>query len=744
MSLFKKLVLASLLFPLFFLLLSFLPHQKVNAVNVPITIRATSFNDLDGDAIWDKGNQNSAGTEACLSPISVQSVHSGKTTTKDTTCSGNGEIKFETNDSSIISVIKTPGSSKYTITGMWLKDDDHRNGTSIKNVTALSVKGNANVYFGIKEKPKPEYSIVLKSFIDSNKNGRFDSGEACRASAKFSIKNVTTGVTKDTFLSRCPPSTAAIYTSTDEQSRVSVTPPDGFLVTGFDVTENNIRKDPILNQSSVVVRRTATVNVGLKAKDNNNPPPDNKKDCTNTPGVTIKPSQQVGKKGSSQDYTVTVFNRDKKDCDANNKFGIKVDIPNNWKKDLVKNELQVNGQDNKSTKLTIKSPQNGVKAGDIQKFTVSVQRKSGGKTVQTFARYKIAEDSGGGGGGGGGDDILPSNTPPPDNNGECERKINLGVTANKEWAKPGGQIVYTVKVKNEDQGKCDKRNLNLQRLLPNDKWKGTWDPKNEFDLAKGVEKTFKLTVKSPENVSIGTKKIKINLRSKDNKVIETKEVDFVVANVEPTPTEPIDEIIAQLNITIGADGLGTTKRIPLGGNKNPEPDFTNLDVLLYNTTYNISALSVNTTFNYDPEKEKLVGSVGIPFGFKNGDYNLYITGPRYKVSQLPGSFTFSGADKTIENANFYLIAGDINKVAESNNNIDINDYNVMLSCSIYSQDTTACDQDPNYIDYSDLNYDGLVNEDDFTLWLKEVANQEGAPLPTPVDEEEQPQPAEEE
>lgn len=593
---------------------------------------------------------------------------------------------------------------------------------------------------------------------DANDNAKQDSSDPCFKNVIQLKKNTTTLAQYTNSASNC----AKNYKFSEEQFNLALVKPtrDISYIHVVDGDGTKTWKANQLSGSNIGVKATsngnAAVYYGLKKETNNNPPgnnnpPDNKKDCTNAPGLNIKPVQQVGKKGSTQEFSITVKNNDKANCDASDKFSLKIvgDIPANWTAKLADDELQIAGQKNKPTKLNVKSPQ-GAKEGEIKIFHVQVQRKTGGQKVTGLAKYKVQDSNDNGGGGG--DGIQPSN--PPDNNGECKRKIDLSATANKEWVKPGEQIVYTVKVKNEDTGKCTERDLNLQRLLPGDNWSGTWDPKNEFKLAKGVTKSFKLTVKSPQNAAKATKKIKINLRNKDNKVIATTEVDFVVSNVEPTPTptEPIptDQQMVNLNIIIGADGIGTTKRIPIGGNKNPDPDFANLDVFLYYAAVsdklnNSLAYQTNLTFNYNPEIEKLEGTVTLPFDFPNGAYNLYATGPRYKISQLPGSITFSGTDKKIGNENFYLIAGDINKVAESNNNIDMNDYNVMLSCSIYSQDSGACDQDPNYQDYSDLNYDGIVNEDDFTLWLKEVGNQEGAPLPTPIDEDQpEPVPVEEE
>ena len=314
-------------------------------------------------------------------------------------------------------------------------------------------------------------------------------------------------------------------------------------------------------------------------------------------------------------------------------------------------------------------------------------------------------------------------------------------------------------ITNNDVGPCTKKSFSLKAKLPTSAWRSIF-AKESFDLAKGAQATIDVVITAPSDATPGNNKITLNLKNASNQIANTKDVIYVVSSPTPiscggiaglkcpsgytcqyqnNPPNPDESGIcvitsprgANLNITIGADGLGTTKRIPIGGNKNPDPDSTNLDVFLYNASDNTRAFEVNTTFTYnpDPEKEKLTGTVTLPSGFPNGIYNLYVIGPQYKLAQLPGSITLDGGDKTVENDNFNLIAGDVNKEGESYNNIDIMDYNLLLSCSIYSQDSKACDKNSNYKEYSDLNYDGIVNEDDFTLWLKEVGNQEGAQLP---------------
>ena len=119
------------------------------------------------------------------------------------------------------------------------------------------------------------------------------------------------------------------------------------------------------------------------------------------------------------------------------------------------------------------------------------------------------------------------------------------------------------------------------------------------------------------------------------------------------------------------------------------------------------------------------------FQTKNSDtYNLYLGGSRYLTRQYPGSITVTtGHAVTLNNNNFYLITGDINKTGDSLNQINYLDYQVLISCSIYSADQGACNQKDNYKKLSDLNADGVVDLFDMNLWVIEVGNQEGVIIP---------------
>ena len=185
-----------------------------------------------------------------------------------------------------------------------------------------------------------------------------------------------------------------------------------------------------------------------------------------------------------------------------------------------------------------------------------------------------------------------------------------------------------------------------------------------------------------------------------------------------------------VNVVLGIDGIGKTPRITIGGNQNPINENKNLTLSLYSAETNTLTEGWDAwTFTYNPTSQKFENQLALSDSFPTGVYNAYVEGPGFLRARLPGSVTIvKGQTTNINSDNFYVITGNINDTDTSENTIDILDYTVIVSCSIYSQDTSLCDQDPNYATYSDLNDDGRVDEDDLTLFLKEFGNQ-GALLP---------------
>lgn len=140
--------------------------------------------------------------------------------------------------------------------------------------------------------------------------------------------------------------------------------------------------------------------------------------------------------------------------------------------------------------------------------------------------------------------------------------------------------------------------------------------------------------------------------------------------------------------------------------------------------------SVKQTFSYNSSTKKFESVFSLPPNFSSGAYNLYLDGDQFLVSRFPGSIIINNSGQTtVDSLNFALITGDVNKKENSANKINILDYNVILACSIYSNSKALCDSNPDYTVNSDLNDDGIVDQDDFTLFITEIANQSGESLP---------------
>lgn len=485
-------------------------------------------------------------------------------------------------------------------------------------------------------------------------------------------------------------------------------------------------------------------------------------------------STRTGKTGQKKEYKVKITNNDK-NCD-NAKFVLTADPPgaaSNWTTKFdPDNEFAVDNT--KSVTLEV-TPKNAVTDGR-KTIKVGIKRPSNTNNIQDagVSVFYVVER----------DEISPSPSsspnptasptnspstslsPSPSPTGCDHNTPALTISQDKESVKQGGKIIYSIKVKNTDVGSCKKRKLNLQRILPNpDNWKGTWDPNNEFEIDKNKTKTFKLTATSPNNAAKKVHVITINVRNPQNTVLVTKKVNFTVADKvttptptvspsptdepeptdeptptptdepeptetpEPTPTPTPDPDAKILNIKIGIDGIGTTPRIPVG-NKNPRNVNRTLNIKYFDAIRNSQIGSAEETVTYNPDSQQFEAITETPNLLPDGIYNIFVTGSSFLSRQYPGSVTLTkGGTVNLTSKNFYLITGNVTNENESEDKIDISDYHVLLSCSIYGSEKDTCNKNSSYMSNSDLDDDGIVNENDLTYWLKEVANQEGDIIP---------------
>lgn len=199
----------------------------------------------------------------------------------------------------------------------------------------------------------------------------------------------------------------------------------------------------------------------------------------------------------------------------------------------------------------------------------------------------------------------------------------------------------------------------------------------------------------------------------------------------PTPT-PTTSPGTSIAMVVGVDGIGETSRISVGGNLDPKHKTRDLEIKIYKTSDNSLTFFSTQVFTYSSIVKKFEEVIALPSSFQTGAYNLYVGGTQYLTQRYPGSVTITKNTQTKLNSStqtFSLVSGDINRTTESINKLNILDYNVLLSCSVYARSSVLCDSNPSYKTLSDLTDDGKVDQDDFTLFLKELGNQSGDNLP---------------
>ena len=102
-----------------------------------------------------------------------------------------------------------------------------------------------------------------------------------------------------------------------------------------------------------------------------------------------------------------------------------------------------------------------------------------------------------------------------------------------------------------------------------------------------------------------------------------------------------------------------------------------------------------------------------------GSYILRIKVPGFLVKQIPGFITVQNTS-LITPQSAYLTTGDI----IANNALDILDYNSILDCYEALGPASNC-EDPAKQKASDITNDGIVDQLDYNLFLRELSVQSG-------------------
>lgn len=190
----------------------------------------------------------------------------------------------------------------------------------------------------------------------------------------------------------------------------------------------------------------------------------------------------------------------------------------------------------------------------------------------------------------------------------------------------------------------------------------------------------------------------------------------------PTPTIPAGNTVFAL--TIGLDGLGTTgdNNTPnnsSGSNKNPMHPSRTITAEVFDGSNNPVA-NKSGTLIYQTGSGKFTGNLDMGT-LASGNYNIKVKSDGYLRRLIPGiQNVIAGQIYNVPAVN--LVTGNINR----DNAIDILDYNILISCSVFSTDNRgACNANSQYSVLSDLEDNGVVNQFDYNLFLRELSVQNG-------------------
>jgi hypothetical protein len=185
-----------------------------------------------------------------------------------------------------------------------------------------------------------------------------------------------------------------------------------------------------------------------------------------------------------------------------------------------------------------------------------------------------------------------------------------------------------------------------------------------------------------------------------------------------------------LAFSIGMDAIGSA-----GDNENPNPSSSNQNPL--HTTRNLAVQIFDSnnnqvfaqvgSINYNSGSGIFTGTVDLGTNFANGNYTVKVKSDGHLRRLIPGIQNLNSAlTQPIQMQRVNLIAGDV----DNNNILNINDYNILLSCVsspvVANIDNHAlCNTNANYIKLSDLEDNGAVDQFDYNLFLREYAVQNG-------------------
>ncbi len=153
-------------------------------------------------------------------------------------------------------------------------------------------------------------------------------------------------------------------------------------------------------------------------------------------------------------------------------------------------------------------------------------------------------------------------------------------------------------------------------------------------------------------------------------------------------------------------------------NKSPDRNQRATVVNVYNSSGQL-VLSKNDGYvRYNDDKGAYLGVIDMGNTLSSGDYTIKIKIDSYLVRSVPGVQHISAFTQEVMPP-ITLVAGDF----DSNNAINVLDYNFLMGCYSDIMDPAFCDFKKSSI--ADISDDGHVNQLDYNLFIREISVQHG-------------------
>ncbi|HEV2339429.1 MAG TPA: alkaline phosphatase family protein [Patescibacteria group bacterium] len=195
----------------------------------------------------------------------------------------------------------------------------------------------------------------------------------------------------------------------------------------------------------------------------------------------------------------------------------------------------------------------------------------------------------------------------------------------------------------------------------------------------------------------------------------------------PTPTSstpssgtPVPTGSTTLSLTLCPHGLGNcgdSVSANSGGNTNPVHQQRSVIVTLLAAG---TSMPVQGTVSYNQSAGNFQGSLSVS-NLSSGQYTVTVKMDGFLSKQEPGTIAITSG-QTITLPSLSLVNGDI----DNDDQLDLLDYNAIVSCYGDLQTTPTCTKPPTaQSPGADINDDGVVDGIDYNLFLREISVQQG-------------------